>query len=260
MPRKIGYELDSLDIKIQQPIEQNFAGKNGVYTVEATSKRWMSVKTYYNWATSERYKTPEHVDYDDLDEIYWKNINKKPAAIYGTDIDATLTDPNLENWNLNNLGTILNDVREDYGLDIRGLINSFVYFGMWKSSFVWHTEDMDLYAINYIHFGAPKTWYAIPPSHARKFEALADLLFPNEKENCNAHLRHKRIMISPDVLKQNDIPYVKTVHKAGEFLVVFPFAYHAGYNHGFNAAEVVNFATRRWIDYGKWANPCYCDK
>lgn len=34
-------------------------------------------------------------------------------------------------------------------------------------------------------------------------------------------------------------------------MVTFPFGYHAGYNHGFNCAESTNFATERWIEYGK---------
>lgn len=41
--------------------------------------------------------------------------------------------------------------------------------------------------------------------------------------------------------------------EAGEFMVTFPYAYHAGFNHGFNCAESTNFATERWIEYGKHA-------
>jgi JmjC domain, hydroxylase len=39
--------------------------------------------------------------------------------------------------------------------------------------FAFHTEDLNLASINYIHAGAQKSWYAIAPSDGKKFERLA---------------------------------------------------------------------------------------
>jgi len=41
-------------------------------------------------------------------------------------------------------------------------------------------------------------------------------------------------------------------------MITFPFGYHAGFNHGFNIAESTNFASYRWIEYGKRASQCVC--
>ena len=46
---------------------------------------------------------------------------------------------------------------------------------------------------------------------------------------------------------------LQITQEAGEFMITFPYGYHACFNHGFNCAESTNFATVRWIDYGKVA-------
>ena len=112
---------------------------------------------------------------------------------------------------------------------------------------------MDLYSINYLHFGQPKSWYVIPPEHGKRLERLAEGFFPSVARECSAFLRHKMTVISPNVLSKYSIPFHKVTQMAGEFIITFPYGYHAGYNHGYNCAESTNFAMPRWIDFGKKA-------
>lgn len=79
---------------------------------------------------------------------------------------------------------------------IEGVNTAFLYFGMWKTAFPWHTEDMDLYSINYLHFGDAKTWYAVPPEHGNTLERMVDKYLPKSDKRCNAYLRHKMTLIS----------------------------------------------------------------
>ncbi|KAL4236108.1 Lysine-specific demethylase 4B [Mactra antiquata] len=196
------------------------------------------------------FRTPKHFDYEELDRKYWKNITFV-NPMYGADISGTLTDEDQKSWNINKLGSILDFVGSDYGIKIEGVNTAYLYFGMWKTTFAWHTEDMDLYSINYIHFGAPKTWYAIPPEHGKRLERLAQGFFPSSFKACPAFLRHKMTLISPKILKQYSIPFNKITQESGEIMITFPYGYHSGYNHGFNCAESTNFASPRWIEYGK---------
>lgn len=51
--------------------------------------------------------------------------------------------------------------------------------------------------------------YAIPPEHGRRLERLANGFFPSSYKTCQAFLRHKMTLISPQILKQYSIPYNK---------------------------------------------------
>ncbi|XP_076171506.1 lysine-specific demethylase 4C [Ptiloglossa arizonensis] len=259
VPRKGGYNLDDLNLTIPAPICQVVTGKQGLYQQINIQKKSMTVKEYSKLANSERYNTPRHFDYEDLERKYWKNITYV-APIYGADVSGSLTDPDVKEWNINHLGTILDYVNKDYGISIDGVNTAYLYFGMWKTTFAWHTEDMDLYSINYLHFGAPKTWYAIPPEHGRRLERLASGFFPPSYQSCPAFLRHKMSLISPQILRQYSIPCNKITQEAGEIMITFPYGYHAGFNHGFNCAESTNFAAPRWVEYGKRATQCTCSK
>ena len=52
--------------------------------------------------------------------------------------------------------------------------------------------------------------------------------------------------------------HFQIVQKEGEIMITFPLGYHSGFNTGFNIAESTNFATERWVEYGKRATRCYC--
>ena len=104
-----------------------------------------------------RYKPPDG-DFDELERKYWKNLTFN-SPTYGADVPGSIFNDDVNEWNISRLDTILKLIDEEYGVNIDGVNTPYLYFGMWKATFAWHTEDMDLYSINYIHFGAPKTWY-----------------------------------------------------------------------------------------------------
>lgn len=255
IPRKDGY--DDIIMTIPSPISQVVSGGQGLYQQYNIQKKAMTVKEFKRLAQSDRYKTPTHFDYEDLERKYWKNIAFNPP-IYGADVSGSLYDPGVKEFNINHLNTILDLVGQDYGIKIEGVNTAYLYFGMWKTTFAWHTEDMDLYSINYLHFGAPKSWYCVPPEHGRRLERLAAGFFHSTAQECSAFLRHKMTVISPQILRQYSIPYNKITQEPGEFMITFPYGYHAGFNHGFNCAESTNFALPRWVEYGKRASQCLC--
>uniref|UniRef100_A0A8C2Z5X7 [histone H3]-trimethyl-L-lysine(9) demethylase n=1 Tax=Cyclopterus lumpus TaxID=8103 RepID=A0A8C2Z5X7_CYCLU len=254
-PRQTYDNID--DLVIPAPIQQVVTGQSGLFTQYNIQKKPMTVHEFRKTSNMDKFRNPRYVDFDELERKFWKNLTFNPP-LYGADVSGTLYDPDVTEWNIGRLNTILDTVENESGIKIKGVNTPYLYFGMWKSAFAWHTEDMDLYSINYLHFGEPKSWYVVPPEHGKRLERLAKGFFPGNVQGCEAFLRHKMTLISPSILKKYGIPFEKVTQEAEQFVVTFPFGYHAGFNHGYNCAESTNFATQRWIDYGKQATLCSC--
>lgn len=87
--------------------------------------------------------------------------------------------------------------------------------------FAFHCEDYDLYSINYLHTGAPKSWYSIPVAHKTRFETLAATFFPEERLECKEFLRHKNVLLSPKKLREHAIDLGTVVQYPGIFYDCF---------------------------------------
>eukprot|EP00850_Spirogloea_muscicola_P007538 SM000038S14351 [mRNA] locus=s38:407647:411817:+ [translate_table: standard] len=192
-------------------------------------------------------------------EHFWKNVTHAPP-LYGADGVGSLFDEDVQGWNPATLATLLSRTLEEAGISIPGVTTSYLYFGMWRSMFAWHTEDVDLYSVNYLHFGESKSWYTIPPAHRLRFERVVQGLLPDLHKECHQFLRHKETLVTPQLLQQYNIPVIKVVQEPGQFVINLPGVYHAGFNHGYNCAESTNFATKRWLEMGAKAKACTCSR
>uniref|UniRef100_A0A0K0DNJ3 [histone H3]-trimethyl-L-lysine(4) demethylase n=1 Tax=Angiostrongylus cantonensis TaxID=6313 RepID=A0A0K0DNJ3_ANGCA len=153
-------------------------------------------------------------------------------------------------WNLNNLPVLKESVLSHIETGISGMMVPWVYVGMCFSTFCWHTEDHWTYSINYNHWGERKIWYGIGGDNAPKFEEVVRQLAPDITMQKDI-FHHMTTAVNPAVLLSRGVK-IWTVHQnAGEFVITFPRAYHAGYNEGLNFAEAVNFAPIDWLSKGR---------
>uniref|UniRef100_A0AAQ4PLM9 Lysine (K)-specific demethylase 4B n=1 Tax=Gasterosteus aculeatus aculeatus TaxID=481459 RepID=A0AAQ4PLM9_GASAC len=153
-PRRSYDTID--DMVIPAPIMQVVTGQSGLFTQYNIQKKSMTVNDYRKLANSKKYCTPRHKDFDDLERKYWKNLTFV-SPIYGADVSGSIYDEDIQEWNIGHLNTLLDMVEQECGIVIEGVNTPYLYFGMWKTTFAWHTEDMDLYSINYLHFGQSKS-------------------------------------------------------------------------------------------------------
>ncbi|XP_058104009.1 lysine-specific demethylase JMJ13-like [Magnolia sinica] len=207
-----------------------------------------------------------------LEEEFWHEIacGKTETVEYACDVDGSAfsTSPNDQlgksKWNLKKLSRLPKSILRLLKTPIPGVTDPMLYIGMLFSMFAWHVEDHYLYSINYHHCGASKTWYGIPGHAAPDFEkTVREHVYTREilsTEGDNAAfdvLLGKTTMFPPNILLEHDVPVYKAVQKPGEFVVTFPRAYHAGFSHGFNCGEAVNFAIGDWFPLGAVASQRY---
>lgn len=152
--RKSGY--DNLGLTVQRPIEQNIWGSNGVFELMYFLRESRSIEKYQKFVGQFDSTIKKKSDFE-IEKLFWKTL-KLNAPLYGADIEGSLMDKGIP-WNLAEIKTLLTDGLN--GDKLSGVNLPYIYVGGWKTMFGWHKEDLDLYSINYLHFGAPKFWYTV---------------------------------------------------------------------------------------------------
>jgi histone demethylase JARID1 len=207
------------------------------------------------------------VNEDDVEREFWRlveNITETVEVEYGADIHSTThgsgfptiekqpRDPySTDPWNLNVLPLYGESLFKHIKTDISGMTVPWLYVGMVFSTFCWHNEDHYAYSANYQHFGATKTWYGVPGEDAEKFENAMREAVPELFETQPDLLFQLVTLMPPEKLKKAGVRVYAIDQRAGQMVVTFPQAYHAGFNHGFNLNEAVNFAPVDWEPFGE---------
>ncbi|CAA0843258.1 Transcription factor jumonji (jmj) family protein / zinc finger (C5HC2 type) family protein [Striga hermonthica] len=207
-----------------------------------------------------------------MEKEFWHEIacGKTESVEYACDVDGSAFSSSSDDplgksrWNLKNLSRLPKSVLRLLERSIPGVTEPMLYIGMLFSMFAWHVEDHYLYSINYHHCGAAKTWYGIPGHGALDFERVVrehvytrEILSADGEDGAFDVLLGKTTLFPPNVLLEHNVPIYKAVQKPGEYVVTFPRAYHAGFSHGFNCGEAVNFALGDWFPLGSVASRRY---
>ena len=245
-----------------KPIRQHVVGRSGIF--QAVMELMDAVPLHDFVADSSRDAAPAAATPEELDSRFWRHIAGAPAPVYGADASelGSLFEPNMKEWHLGALpGGPMNDLTQSLP-PIPGLNRSMLYFGRWRSFFAMHTEDCELQGASYLHCGAPKRWYVVPPAYAERVRTLTANLYPEARKACAQFLRHKTTLLAPAVLKRAGIPVHQLLQTEGTFVLVLASALHWGFNHGPNLAEAVNFGlAATWLPRAVCpsAAPCTCD-
>ncbi|KRX10970.1 hypothetical protein PPERSA_12094 [Pseudocohnilembus persalinus] len=188
-----------------------------------------------------------------------------PSSKYGSAFADLGQLKNTEKgWNLTNINGQKNSLfqftKEQKNTSLSGITTPWVYLGMQFATFCFHTEDLWMYALNYMHFGEKKTWYTIPPQFKNKFEEVYKAKYFEIFQKKPDILYLQNLQLSPLEAASAYVPVYRTDQGPGEFIMTFPKVYHGGFSHGFNCGEAVNIATTEWLKYYREAVDDYALK
>lgn len=139
----------------------------------------------------------------------FKNVHLK-RQLYGFDFEQTLFSHGQISWNLREI-VKTNEIRFSDS-DSPGVNIPMLIFGTDGSTFIMHTENKNLAAINFLHWGAEKVWFAIPNKYYLRVLKLFKELYGecgDPRKNCNNFLSHKLCLIDPTILDKHGIPYTR---------------------------------------------------
>jgi len=259
--------------------------EGGIYSLKQFQERARLFKDHHFASKMPRdpgTDAPMTVTEEEVEKEFWRlasNIMETVEVEYGADIHSTThgsgfptvekqpRNPySLDPWNLNVLPLDKESLFRYIKTDISGMTVPWLYVGMCFSTFCWHNEDHYAYSANYQHFGATKTWYGIPGEDAARFEDAMRAAVPDLFESQPDLLFQLVTLLPPDQLKSAGVNVYAVDQRAGQLVITYPQAYHAGFNHGFNFNEAVNFAPYDWEPFGQSGierlrdfrrNPCF---
>ncbi|AES59966.1 lysine-specific demethylase JMJ706 [Medicago truncatula] len=259
---------------IVQPLRLSKWNEKDIITFSKRGRKftYQEFEAIANKAFSNRFCSSEDLSSLDIEKAFWHEMihGEKGTVEYGVNIEGSVfsCDPDdklgTSKFNLKNLARLPQSPLRLVDRGIPGITDPMLYIGMLFSMFAWHVEDHYLYSINYHHSGGSKTWYGVPSSAASQFEKTVlnhvyckKILAEHGENGAFQFLAQKTTMFPPNVLLQHDVPVYKAVQKPGEFVITFPNSYHAGFSHGFNCGEAVNFAIGDWFPFGAAASKRY---
>ncbi|EPB92398.1 hypothetical protein HMPREF1544_00696 [Mucor circinelloides 1006PhL] len=186
---------------------------------------------------------------DECERDFWRLVsdpNETCQVEYGADLHGSgfstanlMSDP----WNLNAIPVAAQSLFRGNKSNISGLMPR-LYAGMCFSAFGWRNKDYYTGSISYMHWGETKTWYSVSEDDSEAFQNAMKKTVPELFKQQPGLLFQRATMLSPERLKKENINVYAVDQRPGQFVVVYPLAYHSGFNHGFNMSETVNFANR----------------